>query len=865
MAFIGDLEDDSDQEFPVVGAIEFADREEESEALAASLHFIEEVLRGGRDIDAFHHVLTFYGGSGTGKTSLSSRLQAWLQGQLVDGHWDPPPRIANVHCVRWDLNQSQGEIDVISMLMSLRAALPPIPGKWTFLDMALLSYFQAARPGENLVLRAGNTKHGETLQNAFEALAGDVGHLLDVTTGIASQSVKLLVELARRKYAAHQLARYPRLARLIDDCNAQEASAAPSPELAARVLQVANRQISEIADPTRRPLLVVFIDHFEKLQRDDRRNGEVAINHLVAALPQTLFVVTGRHRLDWDDPARISLPYHGSRWWPQLADGALENPRQHRLGMLSDHDTELVLRRRGVRQGFALNDEALERVVKRVGGWPVYISAICTLAAGLSGGTGATVAAEDLDRPLDDVVRRVLENLSEAQARAFHGACLLPYFDDALAAAAAGVAEGDVRSMRARAMIESSEDTRWPYRVHDAIRGIIRQSGSSVAGGWSSADWVAAADRAIAFVEQRFREALERGDEMAVVAAAGLAIRIAAENGTWADWLLPPREPQPGRALHVAYLAAPFEALAPLAPSRAGHPETDALLRFFAARLDRDHERSVAKLTELAESGSAVARHARLWVAYRERAAGNTDAAVVALRMLVERYPSWRVPVGQIGITFSEARRFVDALSYAEGIPERSQRYVRSNVCFPLGLLQDVMPWDQRATESARYRVELLGAQRKWEARVGHAMEQAVHESLTSAVNAGHLGAQRNCHYAAACLHLADDVAFAVDLRQLEILDSQATRTSSHLPELLALRSMLSGSEDDARRAFALWQAAPVRQSAWIPAETYLMVLGQPVTPGETQWPEPEQNVRDRWLRIGEGIIDRARKGAGRS
>lgn len=861
MGFIGDLERESDDDSPGVGAVEFADREQESEALAASLGFIEEVLRGGRDIDAFHHVLTFYGGSGTGKTSLSSRLQAWLQGDLVNDHWGPPPQIANVHCVRWDLNQSQGEIDVISMLMSLRAALPPIPGKWTFLDMALLSYFQAARPGENLVLRAGNTQHGETLQGAFEALAGDVGHLLDVTTGIASQSVKLLVELARRKYASYQLSRYPRLARLIDDCNAQEASASPSPELAARVLRVADRQISEIADPARRPLLVIFIDHFEKLQRDDRRNGEIAINHLVAALPQSLFVITGRHRLDWDDPARISLPYHGAKWWPQLVDTATDNPRQHRLGMLSPHDTELVLRRRGVRQGFALNDEALQRVVKRVGGWPVYISTICTLAAGLSGGTGATVAAEDLDRPLDDVVRRVLENLSEAQARAFHGACLLPYFDDALAAAAAGVAEGDVRSMRARAMIEPSDDPRWPYRVHDAIRGIIRQPGSSVAGGWSSRDWTTAADRAIAFVEQRFSTALEQGDEMAVVATAGLAIRIAAENGTWADWFLPPHHPQPGVSRPSAYSAAPFEALAPRAPTQAAHPETAALLRFFAARNNRDHEESVRMLTELAEGDTVVARQARLWTAYKERAAGRIEAAVAALQILVERYPNWSIPIGQIGNTLADGRRFVEALEYAEGITGWSQRYVRSNICLNLGLLLDerVIPWEERVASNARFRVELLSARRKWEARVGRVIEPVIRESLITAVNAGHPGAQRDCHYAAACLHLADEVLLAEDLRQLEVLDSRALRTSSHLPELLALRSMLTGSEADAQRAFALWQAAPVRNSAWIPVETYLMALGQPVTPDETQWPEPEQDVRDRWLQIGQGILERVR------
>lgn len=841
--------------------VEFADREKESQALAASLVFMSDVLRDRRDIDAFCHVLTFYGGSGVGKSSLSKRLQAWLQGELADDHWGHAPDVPNVRCVRWDLESSQGEIDAISMLMSFRAALPRIPGGWKFMDMALLSLVQSARPGEDLRLRVGKTENGQVLAEAFQALVDDVGGVFDITTGIASQSVKVLVALARRVYQDQQLKRYPELGRLIDDCNAQEASASPSPELAARVLQIADEQISMIANPEDRPLMVIFVDTFEKLQSNDRRNGEAAINHLVAALPQSLFVISGRNRLDWDNPARILLAYRGPRTWPHLGHGVLDNPRQHRVGMLSEHDTRQVFRRRAVQEGFGLDDDALDRVVERTGGWPVHIDAICRLGAGLSAGTGSYVSAQELDRPFPDVVRRVLENLTDAQARAFRGACLLPYFDDALVAATAGVDEGEARAMRARAMVELHEDPQWKYQVHDAVRGVIRGCDPESVGGWAEADWKTAAQRAIDHVEGCFRKAIAASDDVGTVKTAALAIRIAVENDMWAEWFVQDAPPSPD-APRSAHAAAPAEALSPLLPTKATHPEASAMLRYYAARRNRNVIESVEMLAELANGDTKIARHAALWVAYKQRAAGNFDEAIEALRGLIDKCPWWRIPVGQVGITMAEGRRFNEALSYAENVDSYSQRYIRDNVCMALGLLTDgrILPWDRRETSSARYAIEMLGARRRWEARTTGVDLGDVNSTLSRATNAGHLGAQRNCHYARACVRLAHDELVAGDVKELEILDSSGVRPSFHLAEVLALRALLTGRQDEAQRAYELWKAAPVRPSSWLPVETYLMELGQPVIPDPTQWPEPEEAIRRRWRDIAAGIIDRANR-----
>ena len=87
MPFIVSRSKPSLSESATAKCIEFADREPQSEAMAASMRFMVEVLRGDRVISAFSHVLVFYGGSGTGKTALSQRLEDWIRGDVADDVW----------------------------------------------------------------------------------------------------------------------------------------------------------------------------------------------------------------------------------------------------------------------------------------------------------------------------------------------------------------------------------------------------------------------------------------------------------------------------------------------------------------------------------------------------------------------------------------------------------------------------------------------------------------------------------------------------------------------------------------------------------------------------------------------------------
>jgi len=834
--------------------VDFADRELQSEAMAASLAFMADVLRGDRVISAFSHVLVFHGGSGTGKTALSHRLENWILGGVTDDFWGPPPPIGNVVTARWDLNSSQGDVDIISLLLSFRAALPPIPGGWKFFDMALLSYFNAVRPGESLDLTSANENQRAVLSGAFDAIANDVGFHLDLGVGIAAHAIKTVVAMARKKLTERQMHRYHDLGAIIDRCGTDVSNASPSPEVAAAVLEVANQQLSEIPDPSQRPLVVVFVDHFERLQTDDRRLGEIAINQLVAALPQCLFVVTGRNHLDWADPARVFLPHWGPKAWPHLVEGfSGSNPRQHRLSMLGEKDTEWLLRRRAIRQGFHLSDTTVKSLVRRTGGWPVHIDAICTLAAGLSQGTGAEVSAQDLDRPLEEVVRRVLENLTENQARAFHGACLLPYFDVPLASAVAGVSEADVECMIRRAIIETNTDPRWPYRVHDAVRAIIRTAPATVAGSWTVNDWKAAAHRGLTYVQDQFEETDASDDELKVIALAGLAVTIAAEHGIWEEWL----------STRVVS-RAPVEALAPLVPRSSTHPETDALVRYLQARIMPSGDEPLRVLGEIFGGRTRVARAAGLDRAYKLRAWGRHDESLDQLHALVERAPEWRIPVGQIGITLNSARRFEDALAYALTVNERSQRYIRHNQSLILGDPNNgsYLPWEERiaAATNARYQVELQCAHARWQTRVGHVAWDDVEWRYRRAVNVGHLGGQRACQYAFTCLSLADDSRYAGHLGELLSLTDSEGRPCKDAVEVAALRAMLTQNDADAQLARELANGHDFRGAVWIAGEIFLEELGYPLNPMPTQWVEPYQVVRDRWLAIADGMIARARE-----
>ena len=122
------------------------------------------------------------------------------------------------------------------------------------------------------------------------------------------------------------------LQRCIDIPNPAE----PHEEIAASIAALLTVEIDAM-DPADRPLIVVFIDTFERLSVDPRRYGERLLNQLVHSLPHALFVITGRDSIDWFRN-RPELYRFGAEIWPSLIHDRPNMSSQHVLDNLSDRD-----------------------------------------------------------------------------------------------------------------------------------------------------------------------------------------------------------------------------------------------------------------------------------------------------------------------------------------------------------------------------------------------------------------------------------------------------------------------------------------------------------------------------------------------
>ena len=110
-------------------------------------------------------------------------------------------------------------------------------------------------------------------------------------------------------------------------------------------------------------------------------------------------------------------------------------------------------------------------------------------------------------------------------------------------------------------------------------------------------------------------------------------------------------------------------------------------------------------------------------------------------------------------------------------------------------------------------------------------------------------------------LQLADDGAFSeIVERVARGMDTDESSTNT-LTDLLALRAMLTGNPADAEAARESVRTGP-RGVAWIRTEVWLEALGHPLDPMPTQWLIPYEQVRQNWLDIADGIIERAKLNA---
>lgn len=847
----------------------FTDRQSESEAFMQSVWARDADLATDRVTpESLENVLLFHGFGGLGKTQLSLGLQSWIDPPVgahsrAPSHWGAAPAPERpIVTARWDLNDSGGNLDPVTLLLSLRTALHTkrsrqLPSKtWRAFDVAFAAYAARVRPGQPLDPTDTTGGYASELPQMVGEVALET--VVDVGAGVGMQG---LLDAARGALGyirqRRTLTEYPNLADLVEDCLTAEAGNVNA-ELASEILFQIDLAIHKL-QPARRPLIVVFVDHLERIQAGTHptRAGERLLNELVGALPHALFVMTGRNRLDWWKAERTGLEHAGLHKWPCLhpeIERRPHNPRPHLLETLSSDDARDWIERQSRELALPFAEGVVDNLIDVTGCWPVHIDAVFDLAHVKVRDGAEVLTVADLDGSFDDVVQRLLEDLPADEQTALQAACLLPYFDEDLIHTMTGddVRHGTIERLVQRAVVLENYDSRYEYRVHDEVRRAVRAAGAHIPGGWTDADWRSCAQKALEYAVSTATAARKAKDDEANLAAVGLAITIAAEYGV----STPDRvHPDVDGVIEIRRKCPSNRLLLPLIPS--SHTVADAGIRASVELIEiicrpADDE-SIARLAELGASGAASSTDALLWRAYRLRDLARHAEAAAQLEWLRDHGADRSVPERlriysrHVGVTYSMARRFADA---AAVLPTLAPELAKANRLFDLSIhghltsefLDHMRGRVERA--NARYSLELAGSLHRALARAGRLDRDAAREFLDRAVRFGNKTGQRATLTALALDDIANGLEF--DLGGYGVISEVGSSVA--LGEMLAFKALRDGPDE----AFDGWLTRAAARSwrgrSWIPVEMLVEHLGYALPPIDTQWLEPVDDVRRRWV-----------------
>jgi len=831
----------------------FVDRETESQALGNAL--MVHVARcdfGKIDSTSFLNVVSFYGIGGIGKTALSARLQTWLNGGIRLEDWKEPPDTRNLHTVRWELNDSQGNLDTIPLLLSVRSELHRHKRSWPAFDLAFAAYFTAIRPGESLpVAGLQDTSFVDGFTTILGDIAEDLGHA-NVVAGLTASTVRAVINAAKLKAERWLATRTnPGILELLDRCISEPSADDQHPEIAAEVLWQLSLEIDNMSNDDR-PNLVVFIDHFERVQRAIRGSGERTLNRFVACLPYSLFVVTGRNSIDWYLDERVELAYAGRQVWPGLVLGTTDGPRQHLLDRLSGSDTHaLIVRRREV-EGLNISDEVVAELVKSTAGWPVHIDAVATYARRLSrADPSRPLTVKDLGGSLTSVVRNLLDDLPDDERRVFQAACVLPFFDVKLVKSVAAISDtGSVLRCISTALVLENPGSAFPFRVHDEIRAAVRDSSERRRGGWTSDDWSEAAQRAINHAQIGFDAAATRGDDHTQLLSTALAINVAAENDVDLQWIANAIKRGPN-----------ITGLRPYIPPSDKIPRTmpvKPVIEFIEALSERAHNGTLNKLADLS-SDQSIGIQAGLWRAYRLRyPLKRYEDAITQFEAQIEVDPErTRFYRRQIAVTLIQSRKFRDAEPLVDRLEPTIARRTWAIVKRHHGDLSEVADLEERmraVTASRRFQIEILGTLAVAKGRLGLISMTELRSHLELVRNVGHRSAERDILKTMGFQQLFRDSEFEETIQTLEAI-SEKSGDSPAVAELLSLRAIATRRDAFAQRAADHARQVSFRSMTWIPTEMFLSQLGHELPELPTQWVEPIGVVRDRWDVVARSIV----------
>jgi hypothetical protein len=843
----------------------FTDRVSESEALTNSLRahraFLNTPAGPPEQSDFANNVVTFYGVGGVGKTTLSTRLEDWISGRLPDENpWGPPSERGDA-TVRVDLHGALGNFNPAAAVVAIRRALGTVKPRWPAFDLAFAAWWDSAHPGEQLPGTGEDRDQGfvQAVADTAQEILADLGAsnvLVGFGFGITRMAIRKILEARDRSFVGSVVSDQDWYRDLLSRCAETPSKSDPHPEL---LIEAVDLLAMELDHFNLCPLLVIFVDAFERLQlqADHARVGEALVNQLVWNLPQALFVVTGRNRLNWDDLRRSNLSHVGHRTWPGLAQDATVDPRQHRVGDLSPEDSRSLILQANAMRSLDLGPDIVEALVEASNGLPQYLTLALEVTSNLKRNGERAASLADVTGSIGDLVDRVMENVPADEQKALRAAALFPRFDAQLIAMAAGVEVGCAERATQQSMVERWGVQEFSYRMHETVRGAIRDAPSTVAGGWSLSDWQAATKRGLAELMQRADSARQQNRPIDRMVYTGLAISLICEE-----------EPATGEAemerLRWAVINGPsIGGLRSYIPAVSNTAVGQGFLDYIRGAMDLPGDvGSRATLEKLAYSDHPISRNALHQLAYMFRRHDEHDDSLKVWDAAIKIDPTpLRQYQRRLTLTFS--RRFEDALAGANEMDDVRQQRLRNWVDYFHGKTErhivDAQTRFQERTEAgaAREAAEARGDYLWRESFLGERSDPQAGADLvvySEAVGYGY-GVR-----AGLATQLISDPLSAEAGEQFDYLADRAQTLGRPDPLWMMVRTCRAWALEDDQSLAAVaaeLQSHGHMAANWIPIEVLLSHLGFPVEYPPAQWVDPFDVVQQRWLQCWHSWHDR--------
>jgi acyl carrier protein phosphodiesterase len=525
----------------------FVNRDHECLAFDDAVHFHHEYVLAG-DFDAQNvlaprrNVQVFYGSGGVGKSALSRALESRHNGEdgaVATGwpimQWEFERSVT----ARIDLASEAG-MDMERILLLIRTAVAKIGHPVHAFDIALSRYWEQAHPDKSLaeflrsdsVLgRAGEAlKIPDQIRESLKEISTSLGNSSTVIS-VASQLAAILVQGTRKRRAKrHAIQECQRLPALLE-AEADVESLSYYPHLLSWDLSQLSKRLKKSFHVT------VFMDTFEDVSQEANRNFEQLLQRLIWLMPNVLFVISGRNRLDWAEVTSAGkVGWSGPVSWPTLVMGSATEPTQHLVGYLSQDDCATFLSMRLRSGGQPLIPGPLRtRIAQESAGYPLYLDMAVARYLQIIG-SGMTPEPTDFAGGFPGLISRVLRDLESEERRLLRILSLLDSFDTELAVKVADLrSESIAFRLIQRAFVEFDEEAAFPYSIHRQIRQEMQQAVDSP-DAFTTADWSRYAQRAFDELGERYHLASRTSDRITANSALNQALRLADEYHLDLDW-----------------------------------------------------------------------------------------------------------------------------------------------------------------------------------------------------------------------------------------------------------------------------------------------------------------------------------------